>query len=89
MKLATATSRPEQVLGLHFFNPVPVLRLVELVSSLMTSEEVVDRATGFVTGSLNKTVIRSKDRAGFVVNSLLIPYLLSVGADARVRLRHP
>jgi 3-hydroxybutyryl-CoA dehydrogenase len=77
MKLATATNRPEQVLGLHFFNPVPVLRLVELVSSLMTSDEVVDRASGFVTGTLNKTVIRSKDRAGFVVNSLLIPYLLS------------
>ncbi len=77
MKLATATSRPEQVLGLHFFNPVPVLPLVELVSSLMTSDEVVDRASGFVTGTLNKTVIRSKDRAGFVVNALLIPYLLS------------
>jgi len=77
MKLATATSRPEQVLGLHFFNPVPVLLLVELVSSLMTSDEVVDRASGFVTGTLNKTVIRSKDRAGFVVNALLIPYLLS------------
>jgi 3-hydroxybutyryl-CoA dehydrogenase len=77
MKLATVTSRPEQVLGLHFFNPVPVLRLVELVSSLMTSDDVVERATGFVTGSLSKTVIRSQDRAGFVVNSLLIPYLLS------------
>jgi 3-hydroxybutyryl-CoA dehydrogenase len=77
MKLATATARPEQVLGLHFFNPVPVLRLVELVTSLMTSAEVSDRATAFVTGSLNKRVIRSQDRAGFVVNSLLIPYLLS------------
>ncbi len=77
MKLATVTRRPEQVLGLHFFNPVPVLRLVELVTSLMTSDEVVDRATGFVTGQLSKTVIRSQDRAGFVVNALLIPYLLS------------
>jgi 3-hydroxybutyryl-CoA dehydrogenase len=77
MKLATATSRPEQVLGLHFFNPVPVLPLVELVSSLMTSDEVADRASTFVTGILNKTVIRSKDRAGFIVNALLIPYLLS------------
>jgi 3-hydroxybutyryl-CoA dehydrogenase len=77
MKLATVTKRPEQVLGLHFFNPVPVLRLVELVISLMTGDEVVDRATGFVTGALGKRVIRSQDRAGFVVNSLLIPYLLS------------
>lgn len=77
MKLATVTKRPEQVLGLHFFNPVPVLRLVELVISLMTSDEVVERATGFVTTALDKRVIRSQDRAGFVVNSLLIPYLLS------------
>ena len=77
MKLATVTERPEQVLGLHFFNPVPVLRLVELVTSLMTNDEPVERATAFVTGTLGKTVIRSQDRAGFVVNSLLIPYLLS------------
>jgi 3-hydroxybutyryl-CoA dehydrogenase len=77
MKLATVTRRPEQVLGLHFFNPVPVLRLVELVTSLMTSDEVVDRASGFVTSRLDKRVIRSQDRAGFIVNSLLIPYLLS------------
>jgi 3-hydroxybutyryl-CoA dehydrogenase len=77
MKLATVTARPEQVLGLHFFNPVPVLRLVELVTSLMTGDEAVDRATAFVTETLDKTVIRSQDRAGFVVNSLLIPYLLS------------
>jgi 3-hydroxybutyryl-CoA dehydrogenase len=77
MKLATVTKRPEQVLGLHFFNPVPVLRLVELVTSLMTSDETVERSTSFVTGSLDKRVIRSQDRAGFIVNSLLIPYLLS------------
>jgi 3-hydroxybutyryl-CoA dehydrogenase len=77
MKLATVTNRPEQVLGLHFFNPVPVLRLVELVTSLMTADDVLDRATAFVTGPLSKRVIRSQDRAGFVVNSLLIPYLLS------------
>ncbi len=77
MKLATVTKRPEQVIGLHFFNPVPVLRLVELVTSLMTSDEAIDRATAFATGSLDKRVIRSQDRAGFIVNSLLIPYLLS------------
>jgi 3-hydroxybutyryl-CoA dehydrogenase len=77
MKLATVTSRPEQVIGLHFFNPVPVLRLVELVTSLMTSDETVERATTFATEALDKRVIRSQDRAGFIVNSLLIPYLLS------------
>ena len=77
MKLATVTKRPEQVLGLHFFNPVPVMHLVELVTSLMTSDAVVDRSTAFVSGVLGKRVIRSQDRAGFVVNSLLIPYLLS------------
>jgi 3-hydroxybutyryl-CoA dehydrogenase len=77
MKLATVTSRPEQVVGLHFFNPVPVLRLVELVTSLMTSDTTVERATDFATGILDKRVIRSQDRAGFIVNALLIPYLLS------------
>jgi 3-hydroxybutyryl-CoA dehydrogenase len=77
MKLGTATARPEQVIGIHFFNPVPVLRLVELVTSLMTSDDTMQRSTDFATGVLNKRVIRSKDRAGFVVNALLIPYLLS------------
>lgn len=77
MKLATVTARPEQVVGLHFFNPVPILRLVELVTSLMTSKETVERATMFATDTLGKRVIRSQDRAGFIVNSLLIPYLLS------------
>jgi 3-hydroxybutyryl-CoA dehydrogenase len=77
MKLGTATGRPEQVIGIHFFNPVPVLRLVELVASLMTSEETLQRSSSFATDVLDKRVIRSKDRAGFVVNALLIPYLLS------------
>ncbi len=77
MKLASVTSRPEQVIGLHFFNPVPVLRLVELVTSLMTSDETVERASNFATGVLEKRVIHSQDRAGFIVNALLIPYLLS------------
>jgi 3-hydroxybutyryl-CoA dehydrogenase len=76
MKLGMATSRPEQVIGIHFFNPVPVLKLVELVSSLLTSERTAERAAGFAE-SLGKHVIRSQDRAGFVVNALLIPYLLS------------
>ncbi len=77
MKLGIATARPEQVIGIHFFNPVPVLRLVEIVTSLMTSSETVAAANGFATDVLHKHVIRSKDRAGFVVNALLIPYLLS------------
>ena len=77
MKLGTATTRPEQVIGIHFFNPVPVLRLVELVASLMTSTDTVERARAFATDALDKRVIQSKDRAGFVVNALLIPYLLS------------
>jgi 3-hydroxybutyryl-CoA dehydrogenase len=76
MKLGMATGRPEQVIGIHFFNPVPVLKLVELVSSLLTSERTAERAAGFAE-TLGKHVIRSQDRAGFVVNALLIPYLLS------------
>jgi len=77
MKLAMATGRPEQVIGVHFFNPVPVLPLVELVPSLLTAPGVVDRAASFASDTLAKHVIRSQDRAGFVVNALLIPYLLS------------
>ncbi|MEO6653655.1 MAG: 3-hydroxybutyryl-CoA dehydrogenase [Ilumatobacteraceae bacterium] len=77
MKLGTATERPEQVIGIHFFNPVPVLNLVELVTSLMTSDETTRRSDEFATDVLHKRVIRSQDRAGFVVNALLIPYLLS------------
>jgi len=77
MKLAMATQRPAQVMGIHFFNPVPVLHLVELVTSLLTGEEAVARAEVFVTDRLGKRVIRSQDRAGFVVNALLVPYLLS------------
>ncbi|MCL4312696.1 MAG: 3-hydroxybutyryl-CoA dehydrogenase [Actinobacteria bacterium] len=77
MKLAGATQRPEFVLGIHFFNPVPVLRLVELVSSLLTSEETMARSQRFLEDVLSRKVIRSKDRAGFIVNALLIPYILS------------
>ena len=77
MKLGMATGRPEQVIGIHFFNPVPVLRLVEVVTSLLTSPDTSARAEAFATEVLSKKVIRSQDRAGFVVNALLIPYLLS------------
>jgi 3-hydroxybutyryl-CoA dehydrogenase len=77
MKLGMATQRPEQVIGIHFFNPVPVLRLVELVTSLLTSDETTVRADAFAAQQLHKRVIRSQDRAGFIVNALLIPYILS------------
>jgi len=77
MKLGMATSRPQQVIGIHFFNPVPVLKLVELVPSLLTGEATKERADAFVEDVLGKEVILSQDRAGFVVNALLVPYLLS------------
>ncbi|MBQ0825457.1 3-hydroxybutyryl-CoA dehydrogenase [Streptomyces sp. RG38] len=77
MRLGRATGRADRVVGLHFFNPVPVLPLVEVVTSLHTSARTARIAEGFVTGALGKTVIRSRDRAGFVVNSLLVPYLLA------------
>lgn len=77
MKLAMATQRPSQVIGIHFFNPVPVLRLVELVTSLLTSAQTAQRAEQFAHVALGKRVIKSKDRAGFIVNALLIPYILS------------
>ena len=77
MKLAMATRRPEHVLGIHFFNPVPIMNLVELVTSLLTGPEAAAEAEAFATEVLHKRVIRSQDRAGFIVNALLIPYLLS------------
>ena len=77
MKLAMATDRPEHVLGLHFFNPVPVMRLVELIPSIVTSADVADRAEDFIADTLAKRVIRSQDRAGFIVNALFVPYVLA------------
>ncbi|MGQ0466206.1 MAG: 3-hydroxybutyryl-CoA dehydrogenase [Sporichthyaceae bacterium] len=77
MKLGMATSRPEMVIGIHFFNPVPVLKLVELVTSLLTEPTTAVRSAAFAEDILKKQVIRSQDRAGFIVNALLIPYILS------------
>ncbi len=77
IRLAAATSRPQQVVGLHFFNPVPVLPLVELVPSLLTAGETARRAEEFASGILGKQVVRARDRAGFIVNALLVPYLLA------------
>jgi len=75
-RLAAATKRPESVVGLHFFNPVPVMALVELVTTVKTDDDVSARARDYAA-SLGKTVIDAKDRAGFVVNMLLVPYMLS------------
>ncbi|WP_261989501.1 3-hydroxybutyryl-CoA dehydrogenase [Streptomyces sp. uw30] len=77
MRLGMATGRADRVVGLHFFNPVPVLPLVEVVPSLHTSAETIAVVEDFAAGALGRTVIRSRDRAGFVVNALLVPYLLS------------
>ena len=77
MKLGAETKHPGRVLGMHFFNPVPVLPLVELVTSIMTEPETVDVVRAFAEDTLGKQCIDSQDRAGFVVNALLIPYLLS------------
>jgi len=77
MKIAAATKNPSRVIGLHFFNPVPVLPLVELVNTLVTSEEAIARVEQFAGEVLGKKVVRCADRSGFVVNALLVPYLLS------------
>ena len=75
-RLAAATAHPERVLGIHFFSPVPVMRLVEVVISLDTASEIVERAERFVV-AIGKQSIRTKDRSGFVVNLLLVPYLMA------------
>lgn len=77
MKLGTCTARPARVIGMHFFHPVPVLPLVELVSTLETGAAARDRAQAFAEQVLGKQVVHSADRAGAVVNALLVPYLLS------------
>ncbi|MEU9337883.1 3-hydroxybutyryl-CoA dehydrogenase [Streptomyces sp. NPDC048290] len=77
MLLGRATGRADRVVGLHFFQPVPVLPLVEVVTSLHTSAATAERVADFAVRTLGKRVIRSQDRAGFVVNALLIPYLLA------------
>ena len=76
-EVARATNRPGQVIGLHFFNPAPVQKLVEVIPSVLTSEAVAENARAFVTDVLGKTAISAPDRSGFVVNALLVPYLMS------------
>ena len=77
VKLGAVSGRPDRVMGVHFFNPAPVMKLVELIPSLTTSAETKKRMHDFVEQKLGKSPIDATDRAGFVVNSLLVPYLLS------------
>ena len=75
-QIAAASAHPERVLGTHYFNPVPVMPLVEVVAAIQTDPAVADRTAEFCADVLGKKVIRAKDRSGFVVNALLVPYLL-------------
>jgi 3-hydroxybutyryl-CoA dehydrogenase len=75
MRLAMMTRRPEEVLGLHFFNPVPLMKLVEVVRTILTDEAVYEQAVEFGK-QLGKVPVRADDRSGFIVNRLLVPYLL-------------
>jgi 3-hydroxybutyryl-CoA dehydrogenase len=76
IEMAAVTQRQDRVAGLHFFNPAPVMKLVEIVRTILTSEETVSELREFAT-SLGKTPVVAKDTAGFIVNFLLIPYMLS------------
>jgi 3-hydroxybutyryl-CoA dehydrogenase len=75
-QLASAVHNPERVIGLHFFSPVPVMRLVEIVRALDTSDQAIATAHAFVE-QLGKQAIETKDRSGFIVNMLLVPYLMA------------
>jgi len=74
-EIAACATKPERVIGLHFFNPVPLMKLVEIVRALPTNEATFERAKGYVD-ALGKTAVITKDAPGFVVNRLLIPYIL-------------
>ena len=75
IRIANATTSPHRVVGVHFFNPVPVLPLVEIVVSLKTDPAVAAAVTSYARNTLGKRTIESKDQAGFIVNALLIPYI--------------
>ena len=74
-QIGGATTRPQSVVGMHFFNPAQVMPLVEVISTVVSDESQVDRVAGFASETLGKTVVRAKDRAGFIVNKLLCPYI--------------
>jgi 3-hydroxybutyryl-CoA dehydrogenase len=73
--MAAATKRPQRFLGLHFFNPVPVMKLVEVIRTIATDPAVYEEVYAFA-GRLGKTAVRTRDRTGFIVNRLLVPYIL-------------
>jgi 3-hydroxybutyryl-CoA dehydrogenase len=75
--IAAASRHPERVLGIHFFNPVPVMRLVEIVPTLLTAPHVTSAAETFASETLGKHIVQVTDRAGFIVNALLVPMLLN------------
>ena len=74
-QIALATTRPQSVIGMHFFNPATIMPLVEVISTVVVDPDQVDRAAEFAADTLGKTVVRAKDRAGFIVNKLLCPYI--------------
>ena len=76
-RLGAATTRPEKVVGIHFFNPAPVMKLVEVIPAITTSEETLKAVNDFVSTQLNKSVVLCRDQAGFVVNGLVVPFLMS------------
>jgi 3-hydroxybutyryl-CoA dehydrogenase len=81
--MAAATKRPDRFVGMHFFNPVPVMQLVEIVKAVGTSQETFDRAMTFAK-SLGKEAISAKDTPGFVVNRLLVPYMVDAIRPSRM-----
>jgi len=74
-EMATFTQRPDRFLGLHFFNPVPIMKLVEVIRTIATDPKVYEEALTFAA-KLGKTAVRTTDRTGFIVNRLLVPYIL-------------
>ncbi|MCL1594488.1 MAG: 3-hydroxybutyryl-CoA dehydrogenase [Actinomycetia bacterium] len=74
-QIASATTRPGSVMGMHFFNPAPIMPLVEVISTVVVDPAQVERATAFASDVLGKTVVQAGDRAGFIVNKLLCPYI--------------
>ena len=77
VRLGAATSRPDRVVGIHFFNPAPVMKLVEVIPAITTSEETLKTVKEFVADQLDKEVVLCRDQAGFVVNGLVTPFLMS------------
>ncbi len=76
-RLGAATTRPEEVVGIHFFNPAPVMKLVEVIPTITTSEETLKIVNDFISIQLGKSVVLCRDQAGFVVNGLVVPFLMS------------